>query len=184
MDNTWTWTPIAIPPQPLLVDLRSRVFERSEKRSPKWKFRLVPDLILQIQPKLSTALARFECLAILCENASRELFATSRREVDRDYWRLGFELRATIPEEWELKPRSTGWKHGANRERLFELRDRIVAAFRNGSFSRLRPEIMFGSHCMICGKGLTDPVSQARFIGPECAGTTSPNLPFILDTAA
>src|SRR6516225_1932121 len=68
MDNTWTWTPIAIPPQPLLVDLRSRVFERSEKRSPKWKFRLVPDLILQIQPKLSTALARFECLAILREN--------------------------------------------------------------------------------------------------------------------
>jgi hypothetical protein len=129
-------------------------------------------------------LVRFECLAILCENASRELFAISRREVDREYWRLGFELRATIPEEWELKPRSTGWKRGADRWRLVELRDRIVAAFHNGSFSRLRPEIMLGSHCMICGKGLTDPVSQARFIGPECAGTSSPNLPFILDTAA
>ena len=29
------------------------------------------------------------------------------------------------------------------------------------------------------GKGLTDPVSQARFIGPECFGSGSANLPFI-----
>jgi hypothetical protein len=26
---------------------------------------------------------------------------------------------------------------------------------------------------MICGKGLTDPASMARWIGPECASTTS-----------
>jgi hypothetical protein len=43
--------------------------------------------------------------------------------------------------------------------------------------------ISLGSNCLICGKGLTDPVSQARRIGPECAGTSSEQLPFVLDFA-
>jgi hypothetical protein len=34
-----------IKPAPLLADLRDRVFRQSEKRSPKWKFRLAPDLV-------------------------------------------------------------------------------------------------------------------------------------------
>jgi hypothetical protein len=37
---------------------------------------------------------------------------------------------------------------------------------------------MFGANCLICGKGLTDPASMARWIGPECAGSPS------LDTGA
>jgi uncharacterized protein YndB with AHSA1/START domain len=28
---------------------------------------------------------------------------------------------------------------------------------------------MFQPACLLCGKALTDPVSMARWIGPECA---------------
>jgi hypothetical protein len=184
MANIWTWDPIPIPPQPLLAHLRTRVLERSEKRSPKWKFRLAPDLVLQVQPKLTTALLRFDCKAVMCENATKELLTTPLPKAGRDHWDMRFELRTTVPEQWVLKPRAIGYRPLADRERRFELRDRTVEAFHNGTFDQLRPEIMLGSHCMFCGKGLTDPVSQARFIGPECAGTASENLPFILDTAA
>jgi Family of unknown function (DUF6011) len=38
------------------------------------------------------------------------------------------------------------------------------------------PEKMLCPNCLLCGKALTDPVSMARFIGPECAGTSSANL--------
>jgi len=39
--------------------------------------------------------------------------------------------------------------------------------------------------CLMCGKALTDPVSMARWIGPECAGTSSAVVPytFILEDA-
>ena len=57
------WAATSMPPVPTLARLRNMVLERSEQRSPKWKFPLAPDLVLQIQPKLTTALLRFECLA-------------------------------------------------------------------------------------------------------------------------
>jgi hypothetical protein len=31
--------------------------------------------------------------------------------------------------------------------------------------------------CLCCGKGLTDPASMARWIGPECWGSASINAP-------
>ena len=36
------WQARPIKPAPLLAELRDRVFRQSEKRSPKWKFRLAP----------------------------------------------------------------------------------------------------------------------------------------------
>ena len=43
----------------------------------------------------------------------------------------------------------------------------------NGIFTKLAPERMLKPACMICGKGLTDPAGMARWIGPECAMTSS-----------
>jgi len=44
--------------------------------------------------------------------------------------------------------------------------ERIVAAPRGGYFTASMPPKMLSHHCMICGKGLTDPASMARWIGP------------------
>jgi hypothetical protein len=41
------------------------------------------------------------------------------------------------------------------------------------AFERLRPGMMLQPSCLMCGKSLTDPVSMARWVGPECAGTSS-----------
>jgi hypothetical protein len=201
MNNKWQARPIK--PAPLLAELRDRVFRQSEKRSPKWKFRLAPDLVVQIQPKLTTALLKFECRAVQCAGADTTSFAQQgRRQTERDWWQLSFDLTATAPDEWLLKPTGYTWSkpthdvwersnaaervlsYETNRENAHRLPDRVIAAFEAGHFDRLRPEIMLGHNCMICGKGLTDPVSMARFIGPECAGTASPNLPFTFDLNA
>ena len=78
-----------------------------------------------------------------------------------------------------FKPKGCGWKRKADLTVFVDLRARLVTAL-STRFDKLRPDMLLGSHCLCCGKGLTDPVSEARFIGPECAGTASANLPFII----
>ena len=177
--NSNFWFPTAITPVPALAHLRAMVLARSEKRSPKWKFRLASNLVVQIQPKLTTSLLRFECLALQCCGANLELLATPLNKMEADYCRIHFELRADVPDEWRFKPTSCQRKRGTDGAVYWQLRDHLVSAF-NTRFDQLRPELMLGSQCLICGKGLTDPVSMARFIGPECAGTAAEGLPFIL----
>jgi hypothetical protein len=62
-----------------------------------------------------------------------------------------------------------------------ELRVRVVAAFNDGFFEHVHRAALLGSHCFICGRGLTDPASRGRFIGPECFGSSSINLPWITE---
>jgi hypothetical protein len=64
------------------------------------------------------------------------------------------------------------------------LRDRVVEVFNGDFFSRFRPASLLGNHCICCGRALTDPVSQSRFIGPECYGSASRNIPWITDLSA
>jgi hypothetical protein len=64
--------------------------------------------------------------------------------------------------------------------RQFALRDRVRESLSLEHFSKFDPKKMFSSHCFCCGKGLTDPASMARFIGPECAQTGSLNIPGVL----
>ena len=45
------WEPHPIAPIAALAELRAHVLRRSTKRCPKWKFRLAPDLIVQLQPR-------------------------------------------------------------------------------------------------------------------------------------
>jgi hypothetical protein len=184
MDEVWKnfFAKMPIKPAPMLTELRSMVLARSEKRSPKWKFRLSPDLVLQIQPKLTTALLKFECVAVQCERADLGMLMASGREIrqlGRPFCILKFDLRADTPDQWIYQARS-GTQGRCDKTTYATVRDRIIAAFQEGRFDRLNPEILLGSHCLCCGKGLTDPVSQARHIGPECAGTSSEQLPFVL----
>jgi hypothetical protein len=168
------WSPVSIKPAPALAELHKMVFERSEKRSPKWKFRLAPNLVLQIQPKLTRrALLKFECRAIRCEGADLAVLLMKRQDIQRPYWFLDFDLYAAA-DTWTFQARRV------SRNSDSSLRQDLIDAFQAGRFDVLRSDLMLGSHCLICGKSLVDPISQARHIGPECAGTSSAQLPFVL----
>jgi Family of unknown function (DUF6011) len=176
------WARESLPPIQALADLRTLVLARSEKRMPKWKFRLAPDLVTQIQPKLTTKLLRFECLGAECEGADAKLLGT-RKDINGQYLRLGFDIYADVSGEWSFKPRSAGWHQGGDRQskadRLVRLRDRLLSELRSGRLDKIDPSIMLHPHCLCCGKGLTDPASMARGIGPECWGSSSLIVPWI-----
>jgi Family of unknown function (DUF6011) len=174
------WSPTPIPPPRDLAELREYVLARSEKRSPRWRFRLAPDLVTQIQPKLTQAFARFECSALQCEGANAELLTGSRKDIGRDHWKVSFDLRATGPEDWVFKPTRLGWRRACDLSVFQVLRERLVTVFRSSAFSDLKLATLLQPHCLCCGKALTDPVSMARMIGPECWGSGSVNLPFTL----
>ena len=156
----WKSVPI---PSPALAALRDLELERSEQRPPKWKFRLASDLVLQIQPKLTTALLKFECCGI-CEGADLAVLLAKRSDIKRPYSIVGFELRADSPDVWFFKARSVGGSKSADPPLLLLLRQDLIDAFQAGRFEVLRPELMLGSPCLV----------------PECAGTSSEQLPFVL----
>jgi hypothetical protein len=177
------WAPHELAPVTALATLRRAVLTRSEKRSPKWKFRLAADLVVQVQPKAGTR-CQFECVAVMCEGANAAVFASSLPRLDRDWWLMRFDI-VVEPSRWQLKARRYRWRRGAERERYFDLRVRTFEAFDGGNrFAAIAPDLMLSPNCLICGKGLTDPASMARFIGPECAGTSSLAVPQILGLGA
>jgi hypothetical protein len=180
--------PQPIPPQPALSELRGFVLARSETRSPKWKFQLAPDLVVQIQAKLlARGAERFVCSAVMGNGASTEMLTTSKEK--KNCCSISFEIRTETPNDWFVKPRSSSWPKGfqygdQSISPSIQLRDRVVGALRAGRFSAA-PSLarMLSSHCICCGKGLIDPVSMARHIGPECYGSASDNLPFAFKLA-
>lgn len=208
---------ISIPPQPTLLRLVAMVQEHIDKRrrsGPKWKFRLAPELVMQIQPHLPGISKRggwaqrhelsFEGLAYQAEGVDAKTFADPQG---------GLHVRFVINKHWEFRCIGMGpfnrqaflsqhpeSPHLMTQEQLAEffqaariaseaardalfipLRDRVVAAFERGFFGRLRPTDLLGDSCICCGRELTDPISQARFIGPECARSSSVDVPWLYD---
>jgi hypothetical protein len=167
-----------------LANLRAFVLSHSEKRSPKWKFEVASDLVMSIQPKmLAEGVERFECRALMGETVTLEMLSAPGRA---RCCRVGFEIRAKTPDDWFVKTSSSAWprgfRHGDGSIRPgIVVRDRVVEALRSGRFSSASALIeRLSMHCLCCGKGLTDPVSMARRIGPECFGSASESLPFML----
>ena len=166
---------------------------------PKWKFRLAADIMLEIQPKLTRKGRLFHWSALRCEGASEKLLALPHKDLDRPYVAqsgtlvdehrdgLGRLIDSRPGSGYTLRGRHVSWPHGLDRAAGLAagraLRDAIDAAFREGRFDRFTPD-MLGGHCLICGKALTDPVSMARFIGPECFGSSSVRIPRLLDVSA
>ena len=72
-----------------------------------------------------------------------------------------------------LKSEDGRWmfKSGMVYKRAFHLKARLLASLESETFKERA--VLLSSNCLICGKGLTDPVSRARLIGPECAGRAS-----------
>jgi hypothetical protein len=180
------------PPINFLRDLREEVLKHSLKRMPKWKFRLSADIVMQLQPKPtylpSTAaielgfarpeFIRFEGMAVKVDGgADGAMLIRLPRGYHHNYWQRKFEVVAYNDTEWLLNFRGGCWKYGAPQEGNESLKAAVVSALRDGFFNQLTPAAMLSPHCLICGKGLTDPASMARWIGPECAGTSSLRIP-------
>ena len=184
-----------IPPINFLAELREEVLKHSLKRMPKWKFRLASDLVLQLQPKptvlLSEAatargfkpkLQHFEGVAVMTEGVTGAVFKHLPRRPCPPSWQIKFELYSQSADaDWVFKRTSGYWQHGAEPTGIGTIVRRLVAAFRGGLFDDSAPAEMLSHNCVICGKGLTDPASMARWIGPECAGTSTLRVPFVID---
>jgi hypothetical protein len=159
----------------LLTELRTFVLQRSDKRMPKWQFRLDDDLVMQLQPQAKEPFPGTE----------RELFR-GRAIHGRDIPLNAFKdksLCGFVQMHFRLYtlPNSTAWKfrlgmlqgHCDNTE-VLALRDRILTALIQ--LEQLDASNMFQPACLACGKKLTDPISMARWFGPECAHTASPDV--------
>jgi hypothetical protein len=181
------WFATKVPVIPLLQELHDFVIRQNECRLPKWKFKFADDLAIQIHPKLTQKHALlFEGLALQAENLSVKLF-TEPKQLRQlvAYWRLGFQLfRDQGDVHWSFTPKSAGRGRGCQRHGLRELRQRVVEVLRPERFAKLDRTYMLSPHCLCCGKGLTDPVSIARWIGPECWGSASTHLPQIFKAEA
>jgi Family of unknown function (DUF6011) len=173
------WHPEQIPPIPLLQELNDWVISQNEKRLPRWKFRFAFDLGMQIQSRITRAhVILFECFALQTENVSVELLTEPKLLRERHHWRIKFELFRDEPNAaWQLKPKSAGRGQLCPMQGLLDLRQRIRDVLHPDHFAHLKPDLMLSPYCLCCGKGLTDPASMARWIGPECWGNGSVSIP-------
>jgi len=161
---------------------------------PKWKFRLASDVIVQLQPKptimpsqfvaamgVKPKLQYFEGTAVMSEGVTGEALKRLPKRPCPPWWQIRFELFTFDPGmDWTFRRRSSCWQGGADPYAPTALAQRVVVALRSGYFTAAMPPKLLSHHCMICGKGLTDPASMARWIGPECAGTSTLRVPFLI----
>ena len=176
------WERIPIEPIKSLEALHNAVLERTTKRMPKWKFRVsvvedgFPTIIMALQPK------------VILKKFGSPGFEGDARMVDSVgfYWDIKFRLLLPTNETdpfnlgtWKFRAWSVRSPFPDIPELYLHTRDSLIDAL-GTKFTSLRPEMMFQPACLICGKALTDPISQARWIGPECNRSASALNPFLL----
>ena len=184
-----TETDMTIPPVPFLANLREAVLQRSTARMPKWRFRFTPDLVAQIQPKpvsmLSKAASeqgyrqytiRFECRVVLSEEANPAMLERTPSSA-KPWWLRSFNIVDEQEGVWTIFRKSGMRKRDADQDGFAILNTRFRDALASNVFDGHLGELMLAPQCLVCGKGLTDPASMARFIGPECSGTSSLLVP-------
>lgn len=204
------WRANTLPPIHSLATLHDWVLQDDPRRTPKWRFRVASDFGLEIQPdrwvrlrqrQVATQLAKyaFDCRALFTENIGTGVLSAPCRNLGREgrqYLERKFRIFSGEPQDdqWHLgfgASRCSGWRTGSHDEYTRwadtirgEAGPRIRAVLTDGTFNRLRPGMMLTLSCLRCGKALTDPVSQARLIGPECAQTSAAALPFVVELGA
>jgi hypothetical protein len=187
MDAFWLefWKPTNISALPLLQQLNDWVIKQNEKRLPKWKFSFAPDFAMQIHPRVTRAYdTLFECFALQTENVTADLFTEPSKLRGRTYYRIRFDLQV-VGGVWTFSYRGGVGRWAPYTEGEFDkVCQRTIDALKPEYFSYLQPKMMLAPHCLCCGKKLTDPVSMARWIGPECFGSASTNLPQIFKAMA
>ena len=181
-----------IKPIHFLAELRREVLAHSDSRMPKWKFRIAPNLIIQLQPNArlvtrSTMLRLFNGFALMIDGANRDVGVNEGLQRKRSALvegkilyqqqnRIAADLGTLLRRRVLEARRGTGWLRGSATPCYRNFPRRIL--------DRLTASAMLAPHCLICGKGLTDPASMARFIGPECAGTSSLRVPRVIKAEA
>jgi hypothetical protein len=167
-----------LPPIHFLRELREEVLKHSHRRMPKWRFRLSADAVMQVQSKPTDCLSivRFDGLAVKAIDGACSVML-DRIPTGEIWWRQKLDLHGYDNNKWFLSFIGCLWTYGAPLEGKQALQDAVLSAFRDGFFDRPTPKAMLSPQCLICGKGLTDPASMARGIGPECARTTSLTVP-------
>jgi hypothetical protein len=176
--NSTIWHPMVVRPMPLLATLRDAVLMRSTKRMPIWRFRIADDVVVRIQPRPARYMKGplpspfFECAAVIHEGAD----AAMLKDPPRDSWHVRFRIAQQL-DEWYFRLTGIGHGGGITTDPCMAIRKRLRTIL-PPAFDKLRPSLMLKPACLLCGKLLTDPVSMARWIGPECAGTSSAVIPF------
>lgn len=172
------WGERIIAPVPFMDDLRNLIVTLTPKRCPRWLFRYAPDLGIAIHPRPADPQYRrclFECRALQVDGLRREwLEEKTRREWPRaslglDFW-IGEASRPrgeSGPPMWAIKPRRRFWIDDSADWGAF--RDRVDAAIVATALDERSGMSLLADRCLACGKGMYDPISMARTIGPECA---------------
>jgi hypothetical protein len=168
-------------PMPSLMYLRDVVLKERHDRCPKWRFRLAPDLVVQLQPRPAERRDRyqlFEGIVIEDDAIEKRHFGTVTSRAS--FMFLDFGIRSSEHDKVDPTPgqwHTVVWRSHGVRSAIEVLLGRLVAGL--CSLDRLDAHTLFEPACLICGKGLTDPASMARGIGPECAGTSSLDVGFL-----
>jgi hypothetical protein len=116
----------------------------------------------------------FKCLAIIRDDANASLLTPGNRW-PTDSWSIEFY----IGDNWHLKTRAVAYHRDYQHTDICAARDRLIATLPI-VLDKLRPGAMLKPACLCCGKQLTDPVSMSRWIGPDCFGTSSNDLPWMV----
>lgn len=164
------WQPVPLTPVADLDKLRADLLALRPTRFPRWKLRYAPDLVVELQPLPGEARDRyriFEGRAFLGDGIRAEHFSDANALTTDGILRLLFGIDV----QWRFRPRSISRRKGAE-----EIRARLLAALAATGFK----PAPFSPACAICGRGLTDAASMARGIGPECWGTNSISVPWLL----
>ncbi len=164
----WDALRISFTPSPLLTALRRTVLAARDDRCPKWRFRLAPDLVVQIQPRPGERRDRFylfNCIAIQGEQITKEHFGSKNARRHLPCIEFGIVDDPAIS-GWRTEPYAF-----RGMEVVRDLMPRLVEAL--AKLEALKPGHMLAFECLICGRALSDPASIARLIGPECADTAS-----------
>ena len=155
------WHSVPIAPMPLLEDLGTPFSIRSTTRMPKWKFRVEPDVVMQIQPRPDTrtkanpqGLPWFDCQAVIRDDVTGAM----SKDPPPESWKMNFRILITDP--WLLKVCRYGCGTGCTSDAALVVRDRLVAvmsvAFKRGALR------LCSSLPSRCGRLLTHPESMAR----------------------
>jgi len=183
IDFTSLYVEVPLAPLPKIAALYNMVVSLSEKRSPIWRFRLAPDLVISMQAKLSRQPIKFECRGVQCDGATVDMLR-KRENVRSPFCSMRYEIIAGADGAWCFRARGCRWSASTNPQNVFGLLDRLTAAYADGTFDRLPSSLMSHPQCLACGRALTDPTSRARWIGPECFGTASQYVPWVAKLGA
>jgi Family of unknown function (DUF6011) len=182
-----------IPKIPLFADLREALLQHDDpkRRWPKWQFVIAPDLAIQVQPQavaMRFYAVLFKLRVLEGTAITREHFKSNSAAREAGLVQVDYEIRAplqseVLPEwrtrfhgdgrEWQLvmtRGLARPWResYADHEARIDAFQRRVQGALRPNEVGEIDVR-MLSYRCLICSKQLTDPISMARLIGPECA---------------